>query len=100
MELKDAQQFRLEGNEGRARVCARRAAGAVARDFLIRRGESWPSLSAYDALRLLARHPGLEPELGAAADHLTQRVDEEFHLPQSVNLLAEARLLCDHLARE
>jgi hypothetical protein len=100
VEIKDAQQFRLQGNEGRARVCARRAAGAVTRDFLIRRGEARLSLNAYDALRLLAQHPGLDPELRAAAGHLILRVDELFRLPQGVDLLAEARLLCEHLARE
>ena len=39
-ELLLAKQSRNEGNEGRARVCARRAAGAAAQDYLSKAGIS------------------------------------------------------------
>jgi hypothetical protein len=99
-ELADAQRARLSGNEGRARVCARRAAGIAARDYLTRRGVALRSTSALDALRTLAQVPGLAPHLITAASHLTLRVTEEFTLPGNVDLLAEARLLCDNISGE
>lgn len=45
-----AEQARARGNEGQARVCARRAAGIAIREYLTRRGIRPPSASAYDLL--------------------------------------------------
>lgn len=96
-ELEAAQRARLSGNEGRARVCARRAAGMAARDFLTRRGVRLRSMNALEALRRLEQVPGLAPDLRSAAAHLTLRVSEEFTLPVDVDLLAEARRLISGL---
>jgi hypothetical protein len=96
-ELENARRARLNGNEGRARVCARRAAGMAARDFLTRRGVRQHTVSAYEALRALEQFPGLAPDLQAAASHLTLRVSEEFILPVDVDLIAEAQKLIDRL---
>jgi hypothetical protein len=92
-ELKNAESARLAGNEGRARVCARRAAGIAARGFLTRHGVWARKDSAYEALKALAAYPGLAPDLQSAAVHLTTRVTEEFNLPTNVDLIAEARKL-------
>jgi hypothetical protein len=43
-----AVEVRARGNEGQARVCARRAAGAVLREYFQRRGLPVRSPSAYD----------------------------------------------------
>ncbi|MBN2388218.1 MAG: hypothetical protein JXB85_14470 [Anaerolineales bacterium] len=94
-ELIRAQAARHAGNEGRARVCARRAAGLAARDFLSRRGI--PAHSAYQALQTLTAFPGLPADLLSAAADLTLRVDADFRLPPNVDPLAAARLLCDRL---
>jgi hypothetical protein len=92
-ELKDAQLARLNKNEGRARVCARRAAGIAARDFLSRQGVRAPNNSAYETLKVLAAFPGLAMELRQAAEDLTARVSENFTLPGDIDLIAEARKL-------
>jgi hypothetical protein len=97
VELEQAQAARLTGNEGRARVCARRAAGIAARDFLTRNRVPLRGQSAIDALRALAEFPGLAPDLATAAVHLTVRVTEEFVLPMDADLIADARLLCERL---
>jgi hypothetical protein len=94
-EFDRAAQARLKGNEGRARVCARRAAGVAIRDYFTRQGTQIPSTSAYDLLNLLKEDALLPPSLKLAADHLTMRVTEEFKLPVEVDLVAEARALCD-----
>lgn len=96
-ELERATQARARGNEGQARVCARRAAGIAIREYLTRRGIRPPSRSALDLLDLLKEDALLPPDLKLLADHLTLRVTEEFKLPVEADLIAEARLLCDWL---
>jgi hypothetical protein len=93
VELEKAEHARLAGNEGRARVCARRAAGIAARDYLTRHGARLRAASSYAALQILAEFPGLAPHLRIATLHLTTRVTDEFTLPMDTDLIADARLL-------
>jgi len=99
MEFERAEQARIVGNEGQARVCARRAAGIAVREYFTRRGEGVGTSSAYDLLNLIKDDPQLPPDLKLIADHLTLRVNEEFKLPVSVDLIAEARKLCEELLK-
>ena len=100
-ELELAVAALASGNEGRARVCARRAAGLAARDFLARHQVSPPSKSqfsipsdnAYEALKVVAVFPRLSPRLKTAAHRLIMRVSEEFQLPRGIDLIDEARKL-------
>jgi len=96
-EFEKAEEARARGNEGQARVCARRAAGIAIREYLSRRGIRPPSVSAYDLLNLLKEDPRLPADLKLIADHLTLRVTEEFKLPVNADLVAEARTLCEDL---
>lgn len=98
-EFENAEQARARGNEGQARVCARRAAGIAVREYLLRRGVRPPSVSAYDLLNQLKGDPGLSPALKQIADHLTLRVTEEFKLPVNADLIAEARTFCEDLLK-
>ena len=98
-ELEKAVQARARGNEGQARVCARRAAGIAVREYLTRRGIRPPSVSAYDLLNLLKEDANLSPPLRRIADHLTLRVTEEFKLPVEADLVAEARTFCEELVK-
>jgi hypothetical protein len=93
-EFDDARRAREQGNAGRARVCARRAAGIAIREHLLRRGRRVTTPSAYDLLNALKADPGLAPELLPAVEHLTVRVTEEFKLPVEADLIEEARRLC------
>jgi len=97
IEFERAETARSSGNEGQARVCARRAAGIAIREYYARRGQSVHTPSAFDLLKLLAEEPQLPLELKQAAYYLTLRVNEEFKLPIEVDLLVEARKLCDGL---
>jgi HEPN domain-containing protein len=98
-EFEKAEQARARGNEGQARVCARRAAGIAIREYLIRQGIRPPSVSAYDLLNLLKDDPDLSADLKLIADHLTLRVTEEFKLPVDADLIAEARKFCEELLK-
>jgi hypothetical protein len=94
-----AEKARANQNEGQARVCARRAAGIAIREYLSRKGIRPPSPSAVDLLNLLKHDPLLSPDLRLIVDHLTLRVTEEFKLPVDVDLVAEARKLCEELLK-
>jgi HEPN domain-containing protein len=96
-ELEKAEQARGRGNEGQARVCARRAAGIAVREYLTRQGIRPPSVSAYDLLNFLKDDPRLSTELQQIAGHLTLRVNEDFKLPVHADLVAEARKFCEEL---
>jgi len=96
-ELKRGEEVRAAGNEGQARVCARRAAGIAVREYWKRRGITVRDPSAYEILRQLSDTPEIPPEARQAAVNLTLRVTEEFQLPVDVDLLAEARRLCQAL---
>ena len=98
-EFERAEQARARGNEGQARVCARRAAGIAIREYLNRKGIRPPSSSAVDLLNLLKDDPLLSPNLKLIVDHLTLRVTEEFKLPVNADLVAEAKTLCDELLK-
>ena len=98
-EFERAAQARANGNEGQARVCARRAAGIAIRDYYTRKATPLPSRSAHDLLNLIKEQTLLPPDLKLVADHLTLRVTEEFKLPVDADLLAEAKSLCDWLLK-
>jgi len=99
-ELEQAQKAREQGNEGQARVCARRAAGIVIKDYLTRKGIRPPSVSAYDLLNYIKEEPLLPAELKRVAEHLTVHVTEDFKLPIEADLIAESRQLCEWLEKE
>ncbi len=92
-EIERAQAVRAQGNEGQARVCARRAAGAAIREYLTRRGRPIPSPSAYDLLNLIAADETLDSALRQIALNLAMRVTEDFCLPIDVDLISEAHRL-------
>ena len=97
IELERAKAARAAGNEGKARVCARRAAGmAIESHYRERFGEA----DQPDALKLLRRflHAPDTPEpLRAAAKRLATRVRADHTLPFSDDLLQDARNIVEGL---
>ncbi len=104
-ELARGAAARQDGLEGRARVCARRAAGAAIREYLELRGLQAPGSSVYDLLAYLqdlADIPGKIPakisrDVRRAAENFLARVNEDYTLPGDVDLLAEAAWLAEVL---
>ena len=92
-ELQQAEAARSAGNEGKARVCARRAAGILARQVLLREGIQPQGSSALDFLKQLQNLAMLDEETRASAAFFLLRVDESKHLPADIDLLAQARWL-------
>ncbi len=96
-ELARGEAARRDGFEGRARVCARRAAGTATRAYFEQRGLPVRNPSAYELLADLLEQQGLSPQMREAAEHLRARVDENFALPAEMDLLADARRIIEGL---
>ena len=96
-ELELARQARKSGNEGKARVCARRAAGMALRKFFERSRISAMGKSSYQLIQTFADLPGLDPRLRQSAINLSVKVNESFNLPEEVDLISEANFLCEFL---
>jgi len=92
-ELLLAKQSRIEGNEGRARVCARRAAGAAVQTHLQRTGLSPEPGNAMQSIMLFKSIMDLPERVQIALDWLLQRVDEDYNLPPEVDLIQEADIV-------
>lgn len=101
-ELGRGEAARLAGNEGRARVCARRAAGIALRETLGAADTeriSSRTASAYDLLRAVQDLETIPARAKAAASNLLARVDEHHNLPAEMDLLQEVRNLIEELER-
>jgi hypothetical protein len=96
-ELEQAEAARQAGFEGRARVSARRAAGAAIRAHLIARQVLPGPASAMDLLRIMSEQSDTSVEVRRVIAHLSTRVNEDFQLPEPVDLIAETRWLVQTL---
>jgi hypothetical protein len=93
-----ARQARSSGNEGRARVCARRAAGHAIRGYKEAIAVPDRDHSAYALLRWLAADPGFEPSVRSCAERLAARVTPDHVLPYPEDPLADAKFLIEALS--
>lgn len=98
-ELQRAIAARNEGNEGMARVCARRAAGLIGGEYLRRINHPVRTPSAINILKTL-RAEDLSPKILAQIDHFLIHVTPERRLPLDVDLIAEVRCLAIELLGE
>jgi hypothetical protein len=101
-ELERGQSARITGNEGRARVCARRAAGVALREYLQVSGQNLrftQTASALELLRAVQEFELFPLTVKEAAQNLVMKVDENHHLPDRLDLLSDARLLIDELEK-
>ena len=92
-----AKAARTSGNEGRARVCARRAAGIVIGEYFKRRGISPIKPSAYDRLRTIRTLEDIPGDIIQVVDHFLLRVDPSQQLPFHIDLIEDARWLNSRL---
>lgn len=86
-ELNQAQRARGAGNEGMARVCARRAAGIVIREYYRRQNENPPEKSAFKLLQFLSQDNAQSHDIRAAAKNFTLAITHEHVLPVDVDLI-------------
>jgi hypothetical protein len=96
--LEAARQARAAGNEGRARTCARRAAGLAIRAYYQKcEGAGWGG-DAMAQLSRLKADVAIPEALRAMATRLTTVVDFDHNLPFEDDLLLDARRIIDWLS--
>jgi hypothetical protein len=96
-ELRQAERFRSEGRIGRARVCARRAAGwAIGPAYRRSTGETPPG-NAMSLLRWYHDSTDAPDHLRRAAGRLTTRVTRDHGLPHPEDPVEDARMLVEGL---
>jgi hypothetical protein len=94
VEFERAEVARAAGNEGQARVCARRAAGIALREYYSRHGWTLHRPGAYELLLDFIGSDFAPAALRQLAAPLTVRVNEQFNLPLDIDLVMSARHLC------
>ena len=99
-EIQMAHLARQKGNEGMARVCARRAAGIVVGVYLSSEGLPLPGPSAVERLKYLALQPVCSPDMQLIIDHLLIKVTPEHQLPIEADLIADAQRLRQMLIQD
>lgn len=92
-EMQSAAIARREGNEGRARVCARRAAGLAIGWYAEQHGWNLAEPSAYKRLLWLESQVDVSEDIRQAARRLTTRVTHSHQLPHLEDPLQDAALL-------
>ncbi len=96
-ELLLAKQSRQEGNEGRARVCARRAAGSASKEYLEKKGITQKQENAIQSLLIFGQLGDLPDQVQKAVDWLVQRVNQDHNLPPEVDLIHEAGVVIQYI---
>ncbi len=88
-EIKTAEQARQRGNEGMARVCARRAANVIIQEYLRYIGKT-PCRSAVQNFRLLQNSLPIDHPAQQNLSHLLHKVNPDFSFPKHVDLIQDA----------
>jgi hypothetical protein len=96
-ELSRAKQARREGNEGMARVCARRAAGIALKEFFNRHNVRPLSVTPYGYIEIFRELPETPARIKKIANHLTLRVMPDSSLPVEADLIQDAWQLIAYL---
>jgi hypothetical protein len=97
VELTRAVQAQLEGNPGKARVCARRAAGWATRAYYRRVDDPHWGGDAMTQLKRLQNDAAVPEPVRAAAARLTTKVDFDHTLPFAADAVEDARGIIHYL---
>jgi hypothetical protein len=98
-ELRNALAAQAEGNPGKARVCARRAAGlAIRAHYRRREGPHWGG-DAMTQLKRVQLDESLPEEIRQAAARLTTKVDFDHTLPFENDPIEDARRIIVSISR-
>jgi hypothetical protein len=100
LELDRAAQAKAEQNDGKVRVCCRRAAGAAIRQWLSKQ-ETPPvwGRSAVVQLRMLTNVESLPSEVQHAAARLTTIIAKDHTLPFDNDPIEDAEIIIRYFSR-
>jgi hypothetical protein len=92
-EIEHALTARSTGNEGMARVCARRAVGIIIGEYLIRHGYTNLTRRVHDRIARFNDLPDLDQRYKEIANHFLLKVNPDHNLPLDADLISEAMWL-------
>jgi hypothetical protein len=98
LELEKALQARNIGNEGMARVLARRAAALAIRSYLAKQDFDQRGLSLNALIKDEEVRKGLPSSTYGALNRLTTRTGMDFQFPIDFDLLLDAQLVIEILS--
>ena len=96
-EFADARAARQQGNEGRARVCARRGAGFAVAWLCKSKGQDVRENDSLKLLKSVQNDQLLALEVRKASARLTARITADFKYPFPTDPLDDARIIVDHI---
>lgn len=99
-ELTAAQFAWKEGNEGKARVCARRAVALAAESWLAREAVPRWRGDAMEHLRRLQREQSIPVPIRQAAERLATAVTRRQDAPFTVDPISDANIIIAHLTAD
>jgi hypothetical protein len=99
-EIDHALLARSAGNEGKARVCARRAAGIIIGEYLGRKGFTELTHSSYDRIARFNDLPDLDQKFKEIANHFLLKVNSDHKLPLDADLIREVMWLEKNLLND
>jgi len=97
-ELAAAGAARLDGNDGKARVCARRAVARATEAWLARLPLPRWRGDAMAHLRQIQQNESFPLPIRQAAERLSTPVTRQHQTPFTTDPIADARLIIDHLS--
>jgi hypothetical protein len=95
-DLNKAAQARRKGLEGQARVLSRLAAASAVKAYLAKSDQPIPSTNAYEILVFYSQSASLPARVRFALDHLLMKVDQDYNLPDGIDLLADVEELISY----
>jgi hypothetical protein len=78
---------------GRSRVAARRAAGIALVEYNRLMPFTQETENYFDLLQAFSNQPAVPEDIQQATQRLSQRVDEQYNLPEDFNLIDDAETL-------
>jgi hypothetical protein len=89
-EISSARQARAVKNEGKSRVCSRRAAGIVAKTYISDKNPNLQLKSAYEYLKYLHADPQISEDIKEVVNHFLIKVTPDYLLPIDADLIEDA----------
>lgn len=98
-ELAAARAAAVEGNDGKTRVCARRAAGAALEWYATAYPGAVKGSDALSRLKYVSEEPTFPADVREAAQKLITRITDRFQYPFSTDPVADAEIITGYFIR-
>ena len=98
-EFETAREALKTGNDGKARVCSRRAAGQAITWFLTQNPRQGWGTDSMGQLSRLKNDPMFPQEIREAAVRLTTKISDRFTYPFTTSPIDDAQRIINHISK-